>query len=440
MKKLLFFTLLSAGSAGSEQASAQRFLTDMMDTSSSVGKGLYPIYHKYDKLKFGGYMQPQFQWAETKGAEVYSGGDFAPNANNRFMLRRGRIRIDYAHYNTKGQPQALFAFQFDGTERGVAIRDFWGRFYENKLELFALTAGMFARPMGFEVNLSSSDRESPERGRMSQILMKTERDMGAMLTFEPRKKGAAMNWLKVDLGVFNGQGLAGPMDYDSHKDIIGRISLKPQKINQKGLTVSASVSGYHGGIVSQSTNIYKVSGEGSQAMMMLDSSSDNINRLTPRRYAGADVQLKIPNKKGFTELRAEYIRGLQTGTRDASETPGTYPVNELEQFEPLYTRQFDGAYFYFLQHLGREDLQLVLKYDWYDPNKKVKEREVSESSGFTDADIRYNTLGGGFVYNINAHVKATIYYDWIMNEQTDVAEFTSDKADNVFTVRLQYRF
>ena len=36
---------------------------------------------------------------------------------------------------------------------------------------------MFARPFGFEINYSSSDRESPERGRKSQILMKGERDL-----------------------------------------------------------------------------------------------------------------------------------------------------------------------------------------------------------------------------------------------------------------------
>jgi hypothetical protein len=31
-----------------------------------------------------------------------------------------------------------------------------------------MTAGFFARPYGFEVNLGSSYRETPERGRMSK--------------------------------------------------------------------------------------------------------------------------------------------------------------------------------------------------------------------------------------------------------------------------------
>lgn len=421
-------------------ASAQRFLTDMMDTTTAIGKGIYPLYQKYDRLRFGGYMQPQFQWAEDKGVKNYAGGDFAANSNNRFMLRRGRIRIDYAHFNEKNEPLALFAFQFDGTERGVAIRDFWGRFYENKLHMFAVTAGMFARPMGFEANYSSSDRESPERGRMSQILMKTERDLGMMLTFEDRNKGSKINWFKVDVGVFNGQGLAGPGEYDNHKDVIGRISLKPQKIGRSKMILTASVSGYMGGITSQQGRIYKVEGSGENSKFVGDSLISNVGAIAPRQYAGADVQYKIPNRKGFSEFRAEYIMGNQTATANTSETPGTYPVTATNAFQPLYVRSFNGAYFYYLQHLGMDRLQLVLKYDWYDPNTKVKGAEITAAKGYTAADIKYNTFGAGLVYYLNVHVKATLYYDWVMNESTGIAGFTSDVKDNILTCRLQYRF
>src|ERR1700730_12879547 len=169
----------------SHQSKAQ-FLMDMVDTTKDVGKGLLSIYKKFDHIRVGGYIQPQFQVAEEKGIKSYNGGDFPQYVNNRFMLRRGRIRFEYARFSEKNQPTVQFVFQFDGTERGVFIRDFWGRVFEHKWELFAFTTGMFARPFGYEVNLSSSDRESPERGRMSQILMKTERDLGAMASFEPR--------------------------------------------------------------------------------------------------------------------------------------------------------------------------------------------------------------------------------------------------------------
>jgi hypothetical protein len=100
-------------------------------------------------------------------------------------------------------------------------------------------AGMFARPFGYEVNLGSADRESPERGRMSQILMKTERDLGAMVSFEPRKATGSIKYFKWDLGFFNGQGLTSTIgDFDSYKDLITRLGLKPFPLS-KNLFVSA---------------------------------------------------------------------------------------------------------------------------------------------------------------------------------------------------------
>ncbi|RYE15002.1 MAG: porin [Sphingobacteriales bacterium] len=294
--------------------------------------------------------------------------------------------------------------------------------------------------MGFEVNLSSSDRESPERGRMSQTLMKTERDLGVMLTFENRIKDNKIKWLKFDLGVFNGQGLAGPGEYDSHKDLIGRVSLKPTKIKNLSWIVSASASGYYGGIVSQSLWKYRTTGEGATSRVAGDSVQSNIGYVAPRQYAGADVQLKIPNKKGYTEFRAEYIMGQQTGTATTSETPGTYPVSATTGVQPLYTRRFDGAYFYYLQHLGLDWLQFVAKYDWYDPNKKVKGNELTTARGFNAADVRYNTLTTGFMFYLNAHVKTFVFYDWVKNESTGLAGYTKDVKDNIITVRLQYRF
>lgn len=434
-RPLVFIFLLCTNSL-----SAQRFLTDMMDTTTAQGKGLYPIFNEHDRMRFGGYMQPQFQMTESNGAKSYEGGDFAPNSANRFMLRRGRFRIDYSHFNDKQQPLAFFAFQFDGTEKGVAIRDFWGRFFENKYQMFAITAGMFARPMGFEVNLSSSDRESPERGRMSQILMKTERDLGVMVTFDPRKKTFPVKWLKADLGIFNGQGLAGTTDYDNHKDIIGRISMKPYKINKRGWKLSASTSYYIGGITSQSDKIARVSGSGANASFLIDSAAGNFNKITPRQYFGADAQLKIPNRKGFTEFRAEVMAGKQTATLASSETPSIYPLLSNGAPQTLYTRNFSGAYFYFLQHLGSDRLQLVLKYDWYDPNTKVKGKEITAAKGFSASDIKYSTFGGGLVYFINAHVKATAYYALVKNESTLVNGYTTDVKDNVITIRVQYRF
>ena len=400
---------------------------------------------KFEFLRISGYMQPQFQIGQTEGQFSFNGGDFGTAVSNRFSVRRGRLRFDYTHYNDLNQATVLFVFQFDCTERGVFTRDFWGRFYENKYQLVHFTTGMFARPFGFELNYGSADRESPERGRMSQLLMRTERDLGAMISFEPRTPNHPLRKFRIDAGFFNGQGLTGITDYDSKKDFISRLSLKPVKIGRTGITVTGSLSGFLGGFRQFTNNIYRNGGITESPRFALDSSAANMGKTAPRRYYGADVQLRIPNRKGFTELRGEVIAGTQTASQFSTESPGSIPTqNGLNS--PLFVRNFNGAYFYFLQHLGSIKHQFVAKYDWYDPNTHVRGRQIRPDDkttgniGYSWANIRYNTLGLGYVYYVNENLKSTVWYEFVRNEKTSLPGFESDAKDNLLTLRLQYRF
>jgi hypothetical protein len=430
LTKRLALIIILIGSLS--QYAQSQFLIDMLDTTSDIGKGMLSLYRKFDRIEITGYIQPQFQVAQEKGVDSYAGGDFAPQANNRFMIRRGRIRFDYAHFTDSGRPVVQFVFQFDGTERGVNIRDFWGRIFENKFQLFSLTTGMFARPFGYELNLSSSDRESPERGRMSQILMRTERDLGAMVSFEPRSKSHPLRYLKWDAGLFNGQGLTAPGEFDSHKDFITRLSLKPYPLSKK-ISLSLGLSYLNGGLYQNTRYIYSLQNNGTKSFE-LDSSLNNVGKVTPRDYYGADAQLKIDHSWGSTELRGEYWFGKQTSTSDQSETPTEILT------EPAYIRKFDGAFFYLLQNIVNEKHQLGLKYDWYDPNTEVEGNELTDASNVNATNIRYSTLSVGYNYYMNENVKLFLWYDFVKNENTGLDGFTRDIRDNIFTCRLQFRF
>ena len=422
-----------AGSAGIAKA---QFLMDMLDTTKEAGKGLLNIYKNYDHLHIGGYVQPQFQVAQEKGAKSFEGGDFAPNVSNRFMLRRSRIRIDYLHINNQNNPGLQIVFQFDATERGFTVRDMWGRLFDNKIKLFSFTIGMFARPFSYELNYSSADRESPERGRMSQLLMKGERDLGAMVSFDARKEIGFLKKIKIDAGFFNGQGIVGNADFDNKKDFISRVSLKPVSLNKK-ITLTAGASLLYGGLLQATKYVYSTNTFDGKKNIFLDSSAANIGRYSPRNYRGMDVQVKIKNRIGFTEFRGEYITGTQTGTSSSSETPAAL----MSGNGGFYKRNFNGAYFYFLQHLFSLRHQLVLKYDWYDPNTKVKEKEIGEANtNFSAADIKYSTLNIGYNYVISPLVKLSLFYAIVTNEATQLPGFTSDVKDNVFTTRVQFRF
>ena len=432
MKKIIFFTFLISF----WQITNAQFLMDMVDTSTNMGKGMLQLYNRFNRIKISGYTQFQFQVAQTKGEKSFAAGDFPANVNNRFIIRRGRVRVDYIRTDVNEHPFLQLAMQLDGTEKGFGIRDFWGRIHENKWQLFSFTAGMFARPFGYELNLGSSDRESPERGRMSQTLMKGERDLGAMISFEPRKKDNPLKHFKLDAGLFNGQGIPGTSgEYDSYKDFISRLTIKPYKI-EKNFSIGGGLSLFNGGFVKTTKYLYSdgINSAGHK-IFTIDSSVNNINGKAPRKYYGADIQFKLKHKWGATELRGEYWKGTQTATASTSETPA------LIVTEPYYIRKFDGAFFYLLQNIVNEKHQLVLKYDWYDPNTHVAKNDIgTPGTNINGTNIKYNTFGIGYIYYLNENLKLVLYYDNIKNENTQLACFTNDLKDDVFTCRLQFRF
>ncbi|MET0570004.1 MAG: porin, partial [Pedobacter agri] len=320
------------------------------------------------------------------------------------------------------------------------IRDFWGRYYENKWKLFHVTLGLSGRPFGNELQLSSAGREAPERGRMSQILMRTERDLGATFTFNPRWKDAKLKNVVLDLGIYNGQGLAGPGEFDNSKDVIARLSHKPYTFKKLGFSIAGGISTLQGGLNHRLPVSYRMENLNGSLAMVKDSSVNTINKVAPRRYYGADIQLATALKSWKSELRAEVISGLQSATATTSATPGSYPVDNKSVALPYYTRNFNGAYFTFVQTLNSTDNQLIFKYDWYDPNAKVAGMDISALKGLTAADVRFDTFGFGFLHHFNPHFKAVIYYDMIKNESTQISGYTEDRKDNVFTLRTQFYF
>ena len=418
-----------------------QFLMDMLDTTKEMGKGFLSIYKRFDHIRMSGYMQPQYQIASREGAVGYGGGNFSEFSNNRFMLRRGRIRFDYVRFDQTEQPKLQFVFQFDGTERGVVIRDFWGRYWGGKSRMFYVTTGMFARPFGYEVNLSSADREAPERGRMSQILMKTERDIGFMGSIEPNRRSGLLKYLKIDAGIFNGQGLSGMMEFDRYKDFIGQVMIKPLNVSSK-LSLGGGVSMLSGGFRQYANAAWRLNVNSSDIPFYeKDSLTSSIGDKLPRKYFGVNAQARWDHGWGNTQVRVEFWQGTQTASRYSSETPGTPQFLPDGSADENFVRDFNGAFILFLQDLGSKRHQLGIKLDWYDPNRRVSGLQIgSGSTNLTAADVRYTTLGGGYLFYPNDNLKLTLWYDHIRNEQTGLTGLKDDLHDDFFTARVQFRF
>ena len=437
--RIIFLSIIVIGSGS--QLKSQRYLTDI-DSSFFIKDTVRPIIKRFENLIISGYMQPQYQVAESDGAPSYAGGNFAAFSQSRFMLRRARVKVDYLMKTKENFPQALFTFQIDATERGVIVRDMFVRLFETRRNNFSVSAGLFARPFGFEVNLSSSVRETPERGRMSQILMPSERDLGAMVSFEPLRKGHPLSHFKFDAGFFNGQGLSGTTDFDDHKDFISRLAIRPYSLSlSHNLELSGGLSFLRGGWKNPTKYVYQMGNAANgDKLFVVDSTESNLGNSAPRHYYGADAQFKIKHGWGETEWRAEYWFGTQPGTAISTTNPGTIP-NTNGTPAPTYVRHYDGAFFYFLQHIISRKHQLLLKYDWYDPNIKVEKQEIGKTgTNLTSADIKFSTIGMGYVFHFNPQIKLILYYDMVKNEITQLNGYTADLKDNIFTTRIQFRF
>ncbi len=141
------------------------------DTLTSAVAKLQSDVDILNRLKFTGYLQAQFQYADSAGQISFAGGDFPSKSANRFLLRRGRLK---ATYNGN---MSQYVLQIDVTQNGVVIKDAYAKLTEPWLNSFSLTAGIFNRPFGYEIAYSSSERETPERARMNQIIFNNERDL-----------------------------------------------------------------------------------------------------------------------------------------------------------------------------------------------------------------------------------------------------------------------
>lgn len=435
MKKLLFATAIAFAAISGNKVMAQEEALNPLDTLATAVQKMQNDLDVLKRLQFSGYIQGQYQVAESAGESTFEGGNFPTNVDKRFTLRRARLKATYL------TELSQFVFQIDATERGVFIRDLYAKFTEPYLKAFSLTAGCMNRPFGFEVPYSSSLRESPERGRMSQTIFPGERDLGAMITFQ-MPKTSKWNILKVEGGFFNGTGL-GAADFDSYKDFIGNIGINRTTKSEK-ISYAVRASYYNGGVNQNSSTVYSMGTDSLGAnVFKMNKDTSNFGAAAKRVYTGFDAQLNIDGKFGMTSLRAEFIAGEQPGTSATSTSPSAQPTE-------FYKRKFNGAYFYLLQNIGQSKHQFVLKYDWYDPNTQVKGDEIGQAvapisgSSFktTNAtDVKFTTIGIGWVYHYDNNLKLTAFVDFVNNETTkNVSAYKEDLKDDVFTLRLQYKF
>lgn len=390
-----------------------------LNPTDSTVKEHHEILNTLKKVKMSGYFQAQYQMAEEEGISYY-GGNFAPNQDSRFMIRRGRIKLSYT-----SKPFELVIVT-DNTEKEISLHDFYGSYSIPKLNL-KLTAGLDVRPFGFEQTYSSSKNEGPERARFNGVLVPSEADLGLKIGYYGIKH------LTMEVACFNGTAAAA--DFDSYKDLSGRISFDNLSKSNK---LTAGLSYYSGGIAQANNRLFEMGTVGSEKQYILqDTVSHGVGAKVDRQYFGADLQYSRNNPWGTTTLRGEWVSGKQPGTTSSSNSPktSTAPIGDS------YLRNFNAMSAMFIQEFGNTNLRAVVKYDWYDPNTDVEKDEIGvTSSGSNKTDLKYSTLGLGLNYQYK-NITLIAFYEFITNETSaNLSGFDKDIKDNVFTLRSQFKF
>lgn len=389
-----------------------------------------PSSYDPHEIAITGYLQTQYQRAQSAGISSFSGGDFGKNSQDRFMIRRGRLKIDRA------DKYSSIVFQIDATQNGVALMDAFIQLHRPESKNFLFTAGLFNRPFGYSIVYSSGYRDFPERARVFQTIMPRERDIGAMITFRPDHK--MFHFLTAELAVINGSGYSA-RDYDTKKDIVANLGFKFDSLANKRLHLGFGGSFYKGSVRNDTESYYTSTSNG----FVKNTSPNNLGWNAKRNYYGGNLQVQYDNTFGATSFKAEYVEGTQPGVASSSSITGPIASQSFatQPATDLYLRPFSGYYLWLTQRIAKSRFTALLAYDVYDPNTDVKESEIGAPNSFTTAgDIKFSTLGYGMTCQIGPRIKLTAYNEHVVNNPTQLPGYENDLKDDVVTMRLQYRW
>lgn len=333
------------------------------------------------------------------------------------------------------------AMQTDITERGVGIKDAYVQMNllgNDQSSEAHVTVGAFNRP-NYEVEYSSSSRESPERALITRAFYPDERDLGVMLTF--RSKLSDRFDPRLQVALFNGTGLA--TETDAYKDLIARVTV-PLPFDPKGaVRARLGASFYYGGIP-QLTDSLIVSESGVSSMVVNDALGSAAPGMGNRRNVNVEGQVVLDVLPvGTTIIKAEYMTGRRPTAAVTAVPRDSTRFIAGAAGSPFQLRNQNGYYLYVVQNIGKI-LQVVAKADMFDRNTDLQGSEVTSV-----ADASATVVGFGLNYFLD-NVRLTAWYEIpSFGADENIARGTSglveglrsvDLKDNKTTLRIQYKF
>ena len=416
LKKLFAYSALTLALTAGAFAEETPSLTDVKGQVDGMNEKILEMdgtLQKLAKLKVSGYMQVEFNKSEALKGLASNPYDSADYIKGRFRVRRSRLKFTYDEGSTSMVVQA------DYSNTGFEIKDAYLEFNEKWLNCFKMTAGIFNRP-NYEVEYSSSQRESMERSAVVAALYPKERDLGMMITATPE------DWFKFQFAAFNNT-FAGDLSQTTPNFgsepvyYMARIT-KSLKFDELGIDFGAHVR--MGNVVSNGTKLLE-SDQNTKDGVKKDI---NVDDTKSRTWFGGELQLYYDFLGGM-KLMGEYITGTDYNVFSAA-GPKTYATTTLRE------RKFSGFYAMFVKNIG-DEFQFAAKYDSYNPNTKISDDKIN-----TTSELTKNTIGLGLHNYTFPNVRISLWYDMPKTKEVNnsyLGDF-KDPKDNLLTVRFQYKF
>jgi len=350
--ELLLDRLVEKGTITQEEAATIRAEAAIKTQEELARKKKFNVEGK-SKIDLSGYIQAQYVVDDASGSADTG--------------RVRRVRLDF-----RGKIKNV-GWRVQTDAYPVRLLD---AYLDYPVSFLNLRVGQFKVPFGLE-NLESSPKlDTIERAQISERLVPgrdlpsaSGRDIGLQLSGEFAPQGTKI--LDYAVGIFNGQGI-NTSDADEKKDLVARIVFSPPVEVLKGLSIGAA---YYTGNWDY---------ERKKTRFVLDKTTVTVNDslivddwLTRETRTG----FELTYLRGPLSIKGEYITGKDKGT-------GISGTGTNEKWDSSKERTIDrlGWYAqigYKLKELVPLDLEIVAKYDSYDPDTNLSEGPYKDKNYFT---------------------------------------------------------
>jgi hypothetical protein len=387
------------------------------------------------------YLQAQYENHRDSQDQLSQSG--APLNQDRFLVRRGRLRLDMAFPFTEltveldGNTTRGPSFGLRRAEASLVLRPHpWnGRApareqRDGEPPLAMLTFGLSEMPFGFELSDSSRNRVFMERSQASLAFFPGEADLGIKLW-------GGVGFFRYALAVVNGEPLNDASafswrDPNASKDLIARVGVDATP--HEALRVSGGVSalygrGFHagtpatkGGVQWRDLNENAVIDPGEITPLPASAATPSAN--FERWAIGLDVQLRIRTPIGTASFAAEagVAKNLDRGLFVAD------PVAAGTDARHLY---YHASW---VQEVTRWGLA-GFRAEAYDPNADFLDNRVGKLVPTSEAIHTFSPIVG---LTIPGRARLLFQYDVVLDSLgRDARGVPADLDNNRFTVRLQ---